>query len=814
MCVTFVTSSLRYSLKGLGVVGFGAIILSGNSAIAQIVPDGTLPNYSSVKTINNISIIDGGTQTGNNLFHSFKEFSVTAGTTAYFNNDANIQNIISRVTGSNISNINGIIRASGVANLFLINPNGISFGNNAELNIGGSFIASTASSLNFADGTKFSATDIKLQPLLTVSIPIGLQFEKTANPIRNQSQASPNSTTNSLGYPVGLKVQTGKTLALIGGEVILEGGNLTAPGGRIELLSVADNSKVSLRLTSQGWVFESENVKNFQNIQVFEQTAIPSNVDASGEGGGSIVVNGNRISVTGGSNILNKTLGSDSGGDLTVNAKDSVELIGSGTPLTTGTESVGNAGELTITTKNLIIRNGAQVVTYSSGLGSSGRLTVNASESIELIGGFSFILPKINSTRYIPSAILSVAFAAGNAGEITINTARLNIQGGAKISTDSPGLYLLLSNEYLPAKGKGGNLTVNALDSIELAGAEKNGLTVSGLFTSTNSSGDAGNLKINTNRLIVRDQAKVNVSSQFDPEILNFSNNASNLGSAGNLEVRANYIILDNQGKLVAETDDSKGGNINLQVQNLLNLRGNSQISTSAGKAQAIGDGGNIIINTPNGFIVAQNRENSDITANAFTGAGGNIQINAAGIFGIVPRGRNDLTKIFGTTDPLKIDPQGLPTSDITAISQQNPTLNGQVNINAFKFDPNRGLTPLPTEPSQPALAQSCIAQTGRDASKFSIVGRRGLPVDPKDYLRNDNISDDWISLPTDVENTNLNTQQKIPSSNGIKFNSSTRIVEAKAWIIDKNKDVVLVEDITAANPANILFAQVNCNTQ
>jgi large exoprotein involved in heme utilization and adhesion len=110
MCVIFKTNTLRYSLKGLGVVCCGAIVLSGNSAIAQIVPDATLPNNSSVKTINNISIIDEGTQAGNNLFHSFKEFSITAGTTAYFNNGANIQNIISRVTGSKISNIDGIGR--------------------------------------------------------------------------------------------------------------------------------------------------------------------------------------------------------------------------------------------------------------------------------------------------------------------------------------------------------------------------------------------------------------------------------------------------------------------------------------------------------------------------------------------------------------------------------------------------------------------------------------------------------------------------------------------------------------------------------
>ncbi len=818
MCVIFITNTLRCTLKGLGVICCGAIVLSGNSAIAQIAPDATLPNNSSVKTINNISIIDGGTQARSNLFHSFKEFSIITGTNAYFNNNANIQNIISRVTGSKISNIDGIIRANGAANLFFINPNGIIFGNNAELNIGGSFIASTASSFNFADGSKYSATDIQPQLLLTVSVPIGLQFGKTANPIRLASQASPDGTTNSLGYPVGLKVRTAKTLALIGGDVILDGGNLTAPGGRIELLSVAGDSKVSLQPDQQGWVFGSEDVQNFQNIQVFERTAIPSNVDASGEGGGNIEVQGNRILITGGSNIVNTTLGSYSGGNLTVNAIAVVELIGSGTPLITGTESVGNAGDLTITTKNLIIKNGAQVQAYSNGLGSSGRITVNASDSVELIGGYSFISPNINSNAFIPSQIANIAYNAGNAGEITVNTGRLNIQGGANISTSSPGVYLFPSNEYIPAAGKSGNLTVNALDFVKLTGAGKNGSIGSGLFTSTNGSGDAGNLLINTGQLIVTDRARVNVSSQFEQEIFNPSSNVSNPGSAGNLEIQARSIILD-QGKLTSGSDLGKGGDINLIVEKLLILRHNSQISTSAGKTQGNGDGGNITINAPNGFIVTKERENSDITANAYDGTGGKIKINAAGIFGITPRSREDLAIILGTSDPVKLDPQLLPTNDITAISQANPILKGQVNINTLYVDPNRGLAQLPREPSEPKLAQSCYSRRSPNQSKFTITGRSGLAVSPKDYLQSDNVYADWISLPTvqKIGDVRLNTQKQVPLTNTTHSshfaNIPTQIIEAQGWIIDTDGSVVLVEEPPTATPRNSLFTPLHCNT-
>jgi filamentous hemagglutinin family protein len=700
--------------------------------------------------------IEGGAIRGTNLFHSFEQFSVPTNGEAYFNNDLTIQNIISRVTGLSTSNIDGLIKTNGTANLFLLNPNGIIFGPKASLNIAGSFVASTALSINFADLTQFSATASQTTPLLTVSVPVGLQFGETTGSILNQSRV-----TNSRGITVGLQVQPSQTLALVGGEVALEGGYLTAEQGRIELGSVADSSQVSLNPTNQGWVLGYEGTQNFQDIHLAQQALI----NASGEGGGNIKVQGKRVVVSDGAQILATTLGSEPGGNLTVNASDSVELIGF-VPfgsLSTVTFGAGNAGDLTITTKKLIVQDGAEALSFTLGQGAGGQLTVNASDSVELIGSSSVELDGTSSLA--SSGLFSSTVAAGNAGNLTITTRKLIVRDGAAVSAASATGEDSSGQNSITAIGRGGNLTVNASESVELIDGT--------LSTETSGVGDAGDLTIKTEQLIVKDRTEVAVKSQ-------------GLGDAGDIEVTAGSILLENQGELTATNTSGKGGgNVRLQDIDLLLMRRNGEISTNAGGS---GNGGNINIDT--NLLVGL--ENSDITATAIKGRGGNIQINTQGIFGIEPRSERT------------------PESDITASSVLG--IDGMVEINRPDIEPSGGLVTLPTElfDASRLIAQGCSAGGGtvaRESSKFIATGRGGLPPTPTEALRSDAALAD-LGTPVQSEGNRASAA----TSSNLTNSKPTPLVEAQGWMIGSKGEVVLIAQAPTVTPHLPWLPPTSCN--
>jgi filamentous hemagglutinin family protein len=117
-----------------GAVSSFVCFSQASFAQSAIAPDTTLPVNTVVNfnSVNRTYTITGGTQVGTNQFHSFQDFSVPMANTAHFDNALTTANVIGRVTGYNISDIDGTLRTNGNANLYLINPNGIIFGANAN----------------------------------------------------------------------------------------------------------------------------------------------------------------------------------------------------------------------------------------------------------------------------------------------------------------------------------------------------------------------------------------------------------------------------------------------------------------------------------------------------------------------------------------------------------------------------------------------------------------------------------------------------------------------------------------------------------
>jgi filamentous hemagglutinin family protein len=443
------------------------------------------------------------------------------------------------------------------------------------------------------------------------------------------------------------------------------------------------------------------------------------------------------------------------GGNLNVTASDSVEVIGTtadgqfASGLVAETDGAGDAGNLTIDTGRLIIRDGGTVSTETSGGGKGGTLIVNAAESVDVIGGAPSAL--------FSSGLTAETEGAGDAGDLRITTGRLLAQDGGFVAVVA----------RTGSSGNAGNLTVTAADSVEVVGAAADGDFVSGLDASVESGaeGDGGDLTIKTQRLSVRDGAIVSV-------------NNSGKGDAGTLQIDATGVQLDNQGKLTAETASGQGGNIRLQAQDLLLLRRNSQISTTAGTAQAGGDGGNINIDTD--FIVTFPSEDSNITANAFRGNGGRVDITTQGIFGI----------------SLRDHPTEL--SDITASSEFG--VSGTVNINTLDVDPSQGLVALPTDlvDASGLIAQNCPADGGATASELSefiVTGRGGLPPSPSDALSSQAVWQDLRPPARQVENRS----SAAPSTNPTRESAPTQIVEANGWVINGKGEVVLTASTSTA---------------
>ncbi|GAB1538309.1 hypothetical protein NUACC21_09670 [Scytonema sp. NUACC21] len=789
-------------MAGLTLLPLGIIFLWNGCARAQVTSDGSL-NTTVSQSGNNFTI-SNGSAAGSNLFHSFGLFSVPTGGSATFDlvNTPNVSTIFGRVSGGSVSNINGLIQtinSSNPVSLFLLNPNGIVFGPNAGLNIGGSFVGTTAISIKFADGFQFNASNTTATPLLTIAVPVGLQFGQNAGAISLQ-----NSMNEVPQTPLGLNVTSGKTLALLGNGINLAGAVLKTVNGSIELGSV-QSGEVRLTEVPQGWIFDYSHTGELSDIQLTRQAQI----SGYGLGSSTIQMQGRNISFLEGSSVTTQNQSSSSWDRIAINATESFVLAGTNPPgtqssqLTSIATDTGQGGDIIISTGQLVVQDGAQIRTVNSGSGQSRGITLKATDSISA-SGFNPVVPStatsiftsstgsgragnltlsaqkliaangavvgsntsgtgdagdvqidvsdsidvfgINNVTFLPTTVASSTIGIGNAGDFSITTARLTVRDGSLV-TSSTG-----------AIGNAGNVKIWASDFIEVSGTAHNSIFSSSIGSNALSldpvaratyrlpefpTGHAGGVILIAPQLRVMDRGDIGVRNQ-------------GTGNAGNFEVYAGSIFLTNRGTISAATQSGNGGNLLLNVQKLLLMGGNSKISAEAKEA---GDGGNITFNAP----IVVGLENSDISANAVQGSGGNIQINAQAIFGL--QFRDQLTS----------------ESDITASSQFG--VSGKVQLNTLGVDPNSSFVELPanfTDPSQ-QIATGC---SGSEGNRFVATGRGGVPQNPTQQVVGDRPWEDLRDLSPYRKTSNVTAEK--PTSPQV-------LIEATTWHLNANGKIELI---------------------
>nr|WP_223805524.1 filamentous hemagglutinin N-terminal domain-containing protein [Pseudanabaena sp. UWO310] len=635
-------------------------------AAQSVTSDGTLSTTVTSPDNLNFTITNGNQpNSGANLFHSFSQFTVPTGGSATFNlvNTPNITTIFSRVTGGNVSNIDGLIQTTNNSNpvsLFLLNPNGIIFGANARLNIGGSFVGTTANSVKFIDGTEFSAVSTNNPPLLTISSPIGLQMGANAAPITVRS----NLTT--------------------GADLILEGGRLDLQGeliaGRDITLKAQDTVKIRDTVTKPFLAQAGRNltIQGNQNVDIL---ALKNSGGALRSGGNLSLISNGSISgdahfVSGG-NVSFQTLtgkrgkfislfdpiiyahgdvvfgdytgvalkveamGSIEAGNITITAPDST--IPSSDPdfmtLTTQRAAILRAGVKTLPTAN-VPQMGVGSTNFTSGTvaglpaGSIRVASINTSNSTGGDGG-SIIL-KAAGDIVTGSLQSSVVGDGVNGGSINIlANGNISINGDVTSVTTSTG-----------NSGHGGDITIATTNgNLSFIGSLSSGAAILGTGTgkggaislsatngnlSFNGSLSSGATSLGTGKGGAISLSATNGNLSFNGSLS--SSFSGKNGNGGDITLSAINGNLFSQGSMSSDSfsadNSGNGGNITLSVSNG-NLFNQSSLSSYSLGAMNSGNGGNITLSTNNGNLSNQGYLYSLSFGLVNSGNGGNITLSA-----------------------------------------------------------------------------------------------------------------------------------------------------------------------------------------
>ncbi|MBD2136260.1 hypothetical protein H6F32_01375 [Anabaena sp. FACHB-1237] len=622
-------------------------------------------------------------------------------------------------------------------------------------------------------------------------------------------------------------------------------GNQLDPFGKKIVPNVSGTSGFFTNTSSLG---NSGNINIAVNGNIFIENGGELSASTTAQGkAGNINLNTNNFKLENGGSIYAFTNGSGQGGTININANNSVHL-GRGSQnlapvISVETSGAGKAGDIMINTPNFNLSEAARITATAtqnaSNTDQGGSITLNISQMnlagvLEIFAETKGKAPAgtlklnpysnqntLNLNLYPGSIISGSTLGSGNGGDFQISAPEtINITGKGKLAVESTGsgnagnIFITTQNLNIndgvkisastTGNGQGGNINISA-----------NNLTVNNggqLLTTTSGNAKAGNIIIKVRDNITLDGINTGLfattekgsignggSIDIDPEIFMIRNgagigvNSQGNGKGGNITLQAGTLILDNKAFITAETINNEGGEITLNINDLFWLRNNSNITATAGTAGAGGNGGNININVP--FMISFASENNDITANAFKGNGGKINITTNTIFG------------------LKFQPQQTDLSDITASSEFG--LSGQVTINRLDVDPSKGLLALPSNfvDASSQLAQGCSSNSkvARQESRFNIIGKGGLPSHPDDLFTGNSPVVDLVDIQT-TKTSQETIKSVVIDQNNQKVNLKNRVIQqAQGWIFTNDGKVILTAETPQATVQNSSLNNPGC---
>ena len=686
---------------------------------AQIIPDNSLTIPSEVISGDDELVIGGGDNVGGNLFHSFQIFNINSGQRVRFsnpfdtsNNASDAVNIFARVTGSQISNIDGILNVEGGANFFLINPNGIIFGPDARLEVNGAFTASTADSFTFDGGAEFSASNSNSAPLVMVNIPVGLQL-------------APDSAATIISRAT---LSSGQDLTLVAGNLVLENGQVNA-GGNIFLqgnrVSISNNPLKTIEAdfflpedVVLSFLQNETGILDLSSIRIEVRNALQAGFSSEPDAelllSGDIEIQGGPIFISN-SNISTSisSQGRDGlAGDIRITSTDQITLSENSTAETNFSVSS------TIESRNFPVT------------GFGGNITLAADGGILLEDGSALEADVFEFEGQPLSSSSSLTTFEGLGGDISVSAASVELRGRSRFTTQAR--TVVSESEFSSDTVIGGNITILSDRLILREDAE---------IALVNRQGPAGVLNISANVVNLDNgtlRTETGTSAAFD---------SANISSAGNININRT------EERIIAVDTELFGDEPPLETD--------PEPPPAEEDPDLLGDRVGTSAESTSGVLLMQNE--SLISAIGFNGApAGDISLeNMAFVIGLPPTGNNGSDIItrgdaatagqpgtitvgenvmgfaFQTAVP------GNRTNDIETIGPNEPEDLEEVP-EFYEFSPLPDTLPQSIDP----IKSYCESASSPDnAVGLTVSGRGGLPTTPSDPLEGESETSDWVRL-------------------------------------------------------------------